>query len=206
MVTGLREQKKERTHDELVTAALDLFAAQGFDGTTVEDIADAVGVSPRTFFRYFPTKEDVLFAEGTCGGTSKTELVMEALRTRAADADPAVVLRDALRSLVHGYEDELPRLLLRKQVMASTPALRSRAVEKRDVWEANVIDELRTWKPGTQRERTLELKVTVATTIAALKAAIDTWLESDGKADLTALLDRAFAHLGTGLTPKDAPR
>jgi AcrR family transcriptional regulator len=93
-VTGLRERKKQRTRDALIRVAHELIVAQGYDHTTVDQIADSVDVSQRTFFRYFSSKEDVVFAL-----QDETEShFYEAVCERPAQESPIRALRNALDS------------------------------------------------------------------------------------------------------------
>src|SRR5258708_14847985 len=79
---GLRETKKRRTRETIVAAAMELFAARGFDAVTVAEIARAAGVSEKTVFNYFPAKEDLVFE----GGQERRAALIEAVRNRPAAA------------------------------------------------------------------------------------------------------------------------
>jgi AcrR family transcriptional regulator len=173
------------------------FADDGFEATTVEAIAAAAEVSPRTFFRYFATKEDVLFDDGS-EGSRRGELVVAALRAHQGGAAPGVMLRDAFDSIAPRYESELPLLLLQHRIIAATPSLQNRAIRRRHVWEAAVVEEL-SRRFGTEADVVLSLRVTVAATTAALHVALDTWVDSGGHRDLDGLLTRVWQQLIDGV-------
>ena len=92
---GLRERKKERTHEAIRDAALELFRDKGDDGTTVDDIAAAADISPRTFFRYYANKEEVLF--------SKFDETLELLRDFLYAFPPEVTVGQALRAALNEF-------------------------------------------------------------------------------------------------------
>src|SRR6476660_7056606 len=116
---GLRERKKARTRDALHDAALELFNRNGFEQTTVEEIADACEVSPRTFFRYFPTKEAVLWsdADDRCGR------LLAAMAGQPARVTPFGALLAGSLALAEDYGAERARLALRKRVLSSSTQL-----------------------------------------------------------------------------------
>jgi AcrR family transcriptional regulator len=113
---GLRERKKQKTRETIIRVALELFAARGYEHTTIAEIADAADVSPRTIFAYFPSKEDILF----CDQPEIHERFVRALEHRA----DGVTALDALRDSIAETLDLGPNELLRKRIVAHDETLR----------------------------------------------------------------------------------
>ena len=202
-VTGLRERKKDRTRRDLEHAALQLFLEQGFERTTVEEIAAVAEVSPRTFFRYFGTKEEVLFPEAD-GESVRQAQLLAALAARPPGESPLLALREAVLTVVADFGAELPTMMRRHQVVAADPALRTRALERQHRWEEAVVDALRN-HVSDSAQSDLETRLTVAAAAAALRTATDLWLESNGQRDLSALIISAFDILHRGFELNSAP-
>ncbi|MDA3631031.1 TetR family transcriptional regulator [Saccharopolyspora sp. WRP15-2] len=118
---GLRARKKQRTRAALIDAGLDLFLANGYEATTIDEIAAAVEVSSRTFFRYFAGKEDVALAKGV----EFDELVLDALAARPADEPPLISLRHALLDVLResAADSGVQRFLSTQHLINKTPAL-----------------------------------------------------------------------------------
>jgi AcrR family transcriptional regulator len=194
MGTGLRERKKAMTRRALQDAALDLFTRQGFEHTTVDEIAAACDVSPRTFFRYFATKEDVLFGDGD---DRRRELI-ETLEQRPPGEPPMRSMREAILALTSHYEHDRARLVAKTEIMTRNPTLRSRGVERQRDWEAAVTETLLRREPAAERGASmLGLHLVAGVATAALRAACDTWVAEGG--ELRPLVVEAFDQLGAGL-------
>ncbi|TYB67153.1 TetR family transcriptional regulator [Nonomuraea sp. PA05] len=120
---GLRERKKEKTRLAILDAALDLFLEQGYESTTVEQIAGAVEISPRTFFRYFTGKDHLvlLFHDHA------EDLMLEALADRPADEPPFTCLMQAMRAVLADLEGSTPedarRFLKLRRLLDEHPRL-----------------------------------------------------------------------------------
>ncbi|MBE1537667.1 TetR family transcriptional regulator [Actinomadura algeriensis] len=187
-VSGLRERTRRAVRAELAELALGLFVERGYEETKVEDVAAAAGLSKRSFFRYFPSKEDVVFGDVE----DLADEVAEAVRARPADEPPWTVLRTVLREWevrIHAAQRD-PAVL---RLIESTPALRARMHQRRDEMRARIAAALRA-RPGAGLDAfTADLLTGCAA--AALDAAGREWIRRDGDADRGELVDRAFAAL-----------
>src|SRR5712672_2085596 len=118
---GLRERKKAKTRASIREHAVRLFREQGYDATTVEQIAEAAEVSPSTFFRYFPTKEDVVLQD------DMELLWMDVFLAQPADMGPIAALRTAVRAAFDGMgAGELAQLRETMDMAIAVPAVRAR--------------------------------------------------------------------------------
>jgi TetR/AcrR family transcriptional regulator, regulator of mycofactocin system len=191
---GLRERKKARTREALRDTAMELFSRQGFDGTTVEEIADSCEVSPRTFFRYFPTKEDVLFGDSEL----RCAALIEVLAAQPPELPPLVALYAAMRATALDYALDRKALVARSEIMQASPSLRAYKAEHQRGWEEAVIEELTRRVNVVDAVITpLDLRLLTATAIGALRVALDLWL-ADADADIVVLFDAAFARVSEG--------
>ncbi|MBO8191841.1 TetR family transcriptional regulator [Streptomyces oryzae] len=188
MGEGLRERTRRAVRAEIAEVAIGLFVRQGFDNTTVEDIAQAAGMTKRSFFRYFATKEDVVFDGVDLTG----EKVVADIAARPAEEGPWECLQHVLgawQEEIHASEQVLATLRL----IEATPALVGRLHQRRTEWRRRVSDALQ-GRPGVDIDAyTADLLTNAAT--AVLDAVSSEWVRSDGKAKRSALLEQGFRQL-----------
>ncbi|MFE7326298.1 TetR/AcrR family transcriptional regulator [Streptomyces sp. NPDC057565] len=190
---GLRERKKLKTRMAIRSATYRLIAEQGYDATTIEQIAEAAEVSPSTVFRYFATKEDIVL-------TDEYDPVMEAeMRNRPPDEPPLESLRfimtKALTAFLATEEEELRR---RTRLMVEVPAVRARISEAMSD-TAKILAQVLADRSGRSADD-LEVRVFVAAVLGALREATLYWGEHDQEGDLIAMINRAMDTLEGGLT------
>lgn len=182
---SLRERKRRAVQDELSVAALDLFITQGFEETRVGEIAAKVGMSERTFFRYFATKDDVIDHFSDLG---RRQVVREFL-ARPHDEPVWTSLRRAFDTYI--VETTVSnRALPVMSVIYRSPALHGRHMARQYSWRADLTEALLSREPELDPFVALTI---VGTAVTCYDTARETWARSDGTRALDALYDEAMA-------------
>jgi AcrR family transcriptional regulator len=190
--TGHRERKKAETREALRAAAIRLFLEHGPSAVTVNDICDAAGVSRRTFFNYFESKEAALFA----WDQRLTEEFAAKLAARPSHEAPLTALRRAM-------DDTLPSFAAqtgwdaRKMLFSVCPELGTKVLDAVFRLEARLVDTL-TDRIGCPAD-SLYPRLLAAATGSVFRAAFTSWRPETGIPGLQGLIDQAFDHLAAGL-------
>ncbi|WP_217209164.1 TetR/AcrR family transcriptional regulator [Streptomyces sp. AC550_RSS872] len=189
---GLRERKKIKTRTAIRDATYALIKEQGYDATTIEQIAERAEVSPSTVFRYFPTKEDIVLTD------EYDPILLDELRRRPADEPWGESLRYVMRLAISAGTAEGPEAArLRSHLMVQVPAVRSRMLESMSV-TGRMLAEAVAVRNGLDRN-SLEARVYTMSLIGGLAEIPLYWAENDFKDDLLDLLDRTLDVIEHGL-------
>ncbi|MGW0479012.1 helix-turn-helix domain-containing protein [Nonomuraea sp. NPDC003214] len=186
----LRARRRAQTRRTIQGHAIRLFSERGYDATTMNDVAEAAGVSPMTVYRHFPTKEDLVLVD------EHGRLIAE--RIAASPAGRPLVRRiggalvDAATALT-GDDMAADRqfLLARLQLMISTPALRARHLDNQYALQQTIIGALA--DDAADPDAAFRAQAAASACLAALHTAMVRWAEDDGRTDLPALIGRALA-------------
>ncbi|NND03012.1 MAG: TetR family transcriptional regulator [Acidimicrobiia bacterium] len=192
--TGLRARKKLRTRQTIERVALDLFEKDGFEATTIDNIAGAADIAPRTFFHYFPSKEDVVLADYTV----RLDLIVEALRTSPADTAPWTALREAFLTVGADYETQRPNLLRRFRIIESAPSVAAKNLQLQASWEAAVADAVADLL-ALDAKHDIRPRLIAGAALAAMRASLHRWLTDDGDSRLPDHIELCFELLAAGL-------
>jgi|SRR6185437_16979891 AcrR family transcriptional regulator len=186
---GLRERMRATVRTEVVAVALRLFTEQGFDHTTVDQIAAETGLSRASLFRHFGTKEDIVLV----GLADSGRQIAQELRARPEDERPWTALRRAFDVLVRMNEADPQDALRYLRMLQETPSLRARHFEKQLSWQEMLVPEVaRRLSVGPGRHEDPRPGALVAAALACLDMAAASWVACEGNVPLAVLLDRAM--------------
>ncbi len=192
---SLRERKKADTRRRLMTLALRLFEERGFDETTVGELAAAAEVAPRTFFRYFPTKVEVLFGDHD----ELVALLRDTLAARPANESIVHAVRRATLAGIQRLITDPAPYLTRSRLAASIPAAHARS-RQLDADYENVIAEALAADRNTDPATDLRARVIARAAWSATRAAREVWLASAAERDPSRLINEAFDLLEQGVS------
>ena len=186
---GLRERKKQKTRESIQREAMRLFGQQGYEETTVEQIAAAVEISPSTFFNYFPSKEDVVLYD------AYDPILASLLAERPADEPLSISFRRVLEAMGDIFDRDRDIILARGRLWFEAPALRARLWEELEKAEKFMSAQIAARSGRDAND--FETRVTVTVMVAAAMEAMREWLRRDGKGSFVTLVNQALDLLDT---------
>ena len=191
---GLRERNKLRTRQEIAAATIRLAADRGLEHVTVEQIAAEADVAPRTFFRYFDSKEEALFADHP----ERLQLLRDNLRSRPASEGPLTAVRAAILDVAGDLEEHRDVMLCKIRLMEDNATLRGRSLEKMGDLERMIAEALAE-RTGVDLDTDFRPLVIAGAVCTAMRVAIDRWGATGGDGDLISMVETALDLLDGGL-------
>lgn len=193
-----RRARGQRNRQALIHAAIELFTANGYESTTVEQISASAGVAPRTFFHHFAAKDDILF-------DGYAERLEEATRRFRASGSSSLwgALAEASAAVAQAITEQPEIFVVRARMYHSLPALRARMLRINEDWIDQLTAEVARW---LQADAETDLRPRLAVTLVngANRAAIDTWVAGGGQGDLAASMAEAVELVRPSITQIEA--
>lgn len=180
---GLRERKRRETLKRISEAGLRLFIANGFEATTIDAIASEAGISRRTFFYYFKSKDDILLSLESMG-----ETLAAALRDEPAGQSPLQAVRNAIIRSCAGYAPD--QLIVMDKIMLASAAAQARKQASYIEQEKTLLAALRERWPDAGQETAFSLLAMQS--IGVVRLSLDAWRREGYKRPLQTLLREAF--------------
>jgi AcrR family transcriptional regulator len=193
---GLREDKKQKSRQALARAALELFSEQGFERTTVDAIAERAGVSRRSFFRYFASKEAAAFPNQE-ERLRRFEALLESLDVRNQGFS---AIREAAFAIAREYQSEKPERAARQKLVDSSPTLA--LYEQTADLELERIIVRAIAGDGSDPSAERRARVVAACVIGTIRVTLREWFDKKCKPDLLELGAETFGHLEHGFGRK----
>jgi AcrR family transcriptional regulator len=185
MSVAIGERKRRAIRGELSEVALRLLTDRDFDSLTIDQIASAAGISRRTFFRYFTSKEDMVFAFLDQWAVRLAADIV----ARPADEDPVAAVQNSFRQLTAAYDDRALELV---RLVRETPLLREQEKINREHLRLAVVNALAT-RLGVSPENDMRPQILATIAFAPLDAAMFAWFGSRSDEEIGKLLDEALA-------------
>ncbi len=197
--TTLRERNKRERRRRLEDVALDLFERDGFERTTIEQIAAAAGLAPRTFFSYFASKDDLLLADYG----ERLGRIVDELGRRPTDEPGWEALRASFAAVATDYEAQAERISRRFELIVANPSVFARSLQLQAGWERTIAERL-SLRSGSGPDDAAP-RLLAAAALAVMRSSIHHWLTSERSTALPELIRDGFDRLGRGLSDR-APR